>query len=250
MNEDLHVQLIASFEGFAKTRPGNPNLAHPYRDPDGVWTIGYGSTKGVTAQSPPVTRAQALARLKREVEESYGAAVDALRLPLNRNQRSALISLAYNCGTGVVAPTTTIGKRLRARDWQGAADAMLMWVKAGGRTLPGLVRRRQAERALFLTPVVGKAKQPKPKARKPASKVPKLGVDYLSRLHNHRHPDVEQLQKQLRKRGWEIVVDRNFGRRTDKTVRKFQCEHFPAAGRVDGRVGPKTWEAAFTAPVR
>lgn len=138
------AELIAEFEGFSST---------PYRDPVGVWTIGYGSTKDVGPDTPPITRAAARARMMREVDERYAAAIRALELPFNQNQFDALTSFVYNVGPGGVAPTTTVGKRLRARDWRGAADALLAWEKAGGRVLPGLTRRRQAERALFLEPV-------------------------------------------------------------------------------------------------
>lgn len=136
------AELIAEFEGFRSA---------PYRDAVGVWTIGFGSTKGVGPNTPPISRAQALARMMREIDETYGAAVNALRLPLNQNQFDALVSFVYNVGPGGVASSTTVGKRLRARDWRGAADALLAWDKAGGRRLAGLTRRRQAERELFLT---------------------------------------------------------------------------------------------------
>lgn len=135
------AQLIEAFEGF---------VPHPYRDAVGVWTIGYGSTRGVGPNTPRVTRAQAEARLMREVDATYGAAINALGLPLNQNQFDALTSFVYNVGPGGVASSTTVGKRLRARDWTAAADALLAWDKAGGRTLAGLTRRRRAERALFL----------------------------------------------------------------------------------------------------
>ena len=135
------AHLIEQFEGFSDK---------PYRDPVGVWTIGFGSTKGVGPGSPHVTRAQAEARLMREVDAEYGAAINALGLPLNQNQFDALVSFVYNVGPGGVAPSTGVGRALRARDWNAAADRLLQWDKAGGRRLLGLTRRRQAERALFL----------------------------------------------------------------------------------------------------
>jgi lysozyme len=135
------VELIARFEGFS---------AKPYRDAVGVWTIGFGSTKGVGPKTPAVTRAQAIARLKRDVDETYGQAVNALGLPLNQNQFDALTSFVYNLGPGVLDKSTGVGRALRAHKWDLAADQMLRWDKAGGLTLLGLTRRRQAERALFL----------------------------------------------------------------------------------------------------
>jgi GH24 family phage-related lysozyme (muramidase) len=135
------AHLIESFEGF---------VAHPYRDAVGVWTIGFGSTKGVGPSTPHVTVAQAEERLMREVDEEYGAAINALGLPLNQFQFDALVSFVYNVGPGGVGALTGVGRALRAQQWQAAADHLLDWDKAGGRALAGLTRRRHAERALFL----------------------------------------------------------------------------------------------------
>ncbi len=142
---DKGAALLEEFEGFR---------AHAYRDAVGVPTIGFGSTKGVRMGDGPVTRAQARARLKREVDEVYGAAVNRLGLQLNQHQFDALCSFVYNLGPGAIGPSTGIGRALRAREWRRAADELLKWDKAGGRTLLGLTRRRRAERALFLKAVV------------------------------------------------------------------------------------------------
>jgi GH24 family phage-related lysozyme (muramidase) len=140
------AHLIESFEGF---------VPHPYRDAVGVWTIGFGSTRGVGPGSPHVTVAQAEARLMREVDAEYGAAINALGLPLSQYQFDALVSFVYNVGTGGVSSSTQIGRALRAHNWQAAADHLLDWDKAGGRSLAGLTRRRHAERELFMrTPQV------------------------------------------------------------------------------------------------
>ena len=136
------ARLIAEFEGFRSC---------PYRDAVGVWTIGYGSTKGVGPGTRCITKAQALARMKREVSATYGKAVDDLPVKLNQHQFDALTSFVYNVGPGGVASSTGIGAALRRGDFKRAADELLKWNKAGGRELEGLTRRRQAERRLFLT---------------------------------------------------------------------------------------------------
>jgi lysozyme len=138
---DRGAQLIANFEGFRSC---------PYRDAVGVWTIGYGSTKGVGPGSKCISRAQALARMKREVGETYGKAVDNLPVELNQNQFDALTSFVYNVGPGGIASSTGVGRALRARQWHKAADELLRWNKAGGQELAGLTRRRREERELFL----------------------------------------------------------------------------------------------------
>jgi lysozyme len=138
---DRGAKLIANFEGFRSC---------PYRDAVGKWTIGYGSTKGVGPNSKCISREQALARMKREVDQTYGKAINDLPVKLNQNQFDALTSFVYNVGPGGVASSTGIGKALRASQWRRAADELLEWNKAGGRPLEGLTRRRRKERELFL----------------------------------------------------------------------------------------------------
>ena len=144
------VRLITEFEGFR---------SHPYRDPVGIWTIGFGSTKGVGPRTRPISRAGAEARLREEVDATYGAAVNrALResrsSDWNQNEFDALTSFAYNLGPASVTDTRswTMARAIRAGDKRRIADAFLLYDKAGGRRLAGLTRRRRAERSLFLAP--------------------------------------------------------------------------------------------------
>ena len=135
------AKLIESFEGFRSC---------PYRDAIGIWTVGYGSTKGVDSSTKCISQQAAEDRMMREVDATYGAAVNKIG-GLNQNQHDALVSFVYNVGPGGIAPSTGIGKALRAKQWNRAADELLKWDRAGGRSLPGLTRRRKAERALFLS---------------------------------------------------------------------------------------------------
>lgn len=141
------TELIAGFEGGQ----GKDGMFHPYRDAVGVWTIGYGHTTGVSARSEALTKTQALALLHEDLNRVYAPPVAHLHLPLNQHQFDALVSFVYNLGPGVLASGTSIGRALRAREWKVAADAMLLYDRAGGRVLPGLLSRRQAERKLFLS---------------------------------------------------------------------------------------------------
>lgn len=140
------LALIAGFEGFRSA---------PYRDAVGVWTIGYGETKGIGPTSRPWTRAFALARLRARVDEDYLAPVltvaRGVKLELKPNEADALASLVYNLGPGILEPARTMGAALRSKNRRTIANAFLAYDKAGGRTLPGLTRRRRAERALFLS---------------------------------------------------------------------------------------------------
>jgi lysozyme len=147
------LKLIEWFEW------GNQFNGAPYQDAVGVWTIGYGHTHDVGPSTPPITQQQAVVLLQQDVDDEYGAAVNDLRLPLNQNQFDATTSFVYNLGPGVLETSSTFGSYLRVRDWVAAANSMMGYVYADGRVLPGLVTRRQMERALFLAPV---AKPPEP----------------------------------------------------------------------------------------
>lgn len=141
------THLIASFEGFR---------SKPYKDAVGVPTIGYGHTAGVTMSSKPLTEPQALALLRKDLNRVYAPPVakvaKQIGLRLNQNQFDALVSAIYNLGPGVLSSGRTLGDALRSKDRHRIADAFLVYDKAGNppRALPGLTRRRHAERDLYL----------------------------------------------------------------------------------------------------
>jgi len=152
------IQLIKSFEGCHNS---------PYKCPAALWTIGYGRVLYPDQ-----------ARLKNEERTAYplrtehnrtfsGDEIDALleadlqrfeagvlRLcPAtadNQCHLDALVSFSYNCGLGSLQ-SSTLRQRYNRNDYAGAADEFLKWNKAGGKVLRGLERRREAERALFLS---------------------------------------------------------------------------------------------------
>jgi lysozyme len=135
------LDLIKSFESFR---------AEPYRDEDGIWTIGYGHTRQVTGDSQAVAEEQAEALLRQDILVAEVSVCGLITAALNENQYAALVSLVYNAGPAPL--TRMLGIRLNKQDYRGAADEFLRWRLAGGMVSDGLVRRRQAERALFLTP--------------------------------------------------------------------------------------------------
>jgi lysozyme len=112
-------------------------------------TIGWGHT-GLSCKLGNVIP-QALANdiLKMDVHFAEAPLFD---LGLNQNQFDALVSLIFNIGARAFHASTLLVK-LKARDYPGAADEFLKWDHAGGQVLPGLLNRRKAERALFLTPM-------------------------------------------------------------------------------------------------
>jgi GH24 family phage-related lysozyme (muramidase) len=136
------LRLIERFEGF---------VDHQYDDGTGVMTIGYGTTAADISPLPTfLSQPEAEQLLREKLAAKYEPAVNALGIPLNQNQFDALISLVYNCGPAALQ--WQIGRDLRARNYAAAADDFGHYVMAGGRVLQGLVNRRAAERALFLTP--------------------------------------------------------------------------------------------------
>lgn len=146
------LELIKRFEGFRSA---------PYRDAVGVWTIGFGNTyypdgRKVSGSDKPLTIGEA-SQLKLDIiNKDFAPAVNTLLADeikagkVNQNMFDALVSLSYNIGTGALSRSSVI-RHLKQGNKQKAADAFLLWVKAGGRTLNGLVRRREAERKLFLS---------------------------------------------------------------------------------------------------
>jgi lysozyme len=118
-----------------------------YRDIVGVWTICGGDTTNVKPGMVE-TSAGCDAREDRQLA-AHAAPVLACtpRLKGRPNQLAAAISLAYNIGTKGYCGST-VARRFNAGDWAGACDAFLMWNKAGGRVVQGLVNRRRAERDL------------------------------------------------------------------------------------------------------
>jgi lysozyme len=150
--EDKAVDLGEEFEGFR---------SEPYQDSGGVWTIGFGSTRDgdsqpVTASTPPVTIDEARAWAKRDLTWAAREVTNDVTVQLTDNQVAALEDFCYNLGTGAFRSSTLL-KMLNAGNYDGAADQLLLWDHAGGRVLAGLLRRRQAEKDLFLQPDQGNA---------------------------------------------------------------------------------------------
>ncbi|MFZ5335350.1 lysozyme [Enterobacter asburiae] len=142
---DKGIALIKQFEGCKLTA---------YQDSVGVWTIGYGWTKpvdGKPIRAGMTIKQETAERLLKTGLVSYESDVSRLvKVGLTQGQFDALVSFTYNLG-GRSLSTSTLLRRLNAGDYAGAADEFLRWNKAGGKVLNGLTRRREAERALFLS---------------------------------------------------------------------------------------------------
>ena len=138
----LAIKLIMGFEGCRLSA---------YKCPAGIWTIGWGETLGVK-EGDVWTQDQADARLRERVGQFMLAVLQKCpQLHAESPERlAACTSLAYNIGTGAFG-VSSICRKTKRQDYAGAADSFLLWNKAGGRVLRGLVLRRQAERAVYLS---------------------------------------------------------------------------------------------------
>lgn len=139
------IALIKEFEGFR---------SEAYVCQGGKWTIGYGHTAAAGEPSPKagmkITEEAAEKILRLDLATFEAAVRKALKRPATPEQFSAMVSLAFNIGGGAFGKSTMV-RRFNAGDIDGAAEALTWWNKAGGKTLRGLVRRREAERQLFLS---------------------------------------------------------------------------------------------------
>lgn len=138
------ITLIKSCEGC---------YLHSYRDPVGVWTIGYGHTGSDVHPSQTISQQKADQLLYNDLAKFEDGVDDLLDENTNTtdNQFGAMVSLAYNVGLGNFEKSSVLRYHNEGKNWL-AAEAFLLFNKAGGRILPGLVRRRELERRLYLTP--------------------------------------------------------------------------------------------------
>ncbi|WP_312623286.1 lysozyme [Pseudomonas juntendi] len=133
------LSLIKSFEGLR---------LQAYQDSVGVWTIGYGATRGVKA-GMKISKEQAERMLLNDVQRFEPEVQRLITVPLSQNQWDALMSFTYNLGPANLE-SSTLRRLLNAGNYASAAEQFPRWNKAGGQVLAGLVHRRAAERDLFL----------------------------------------------------------------------------------------------------
>lgn len=145
---DRGIKLIQEFESCR---------LKSYKCSAGRDTIGWGSTKNVKP-GMHISQAEAEARLKADIGEVEAGVNKLVKVKITQGMFDALTSFAFNCGLDIDADAiaeglgdSTLLKKLNAGDYQGAANEFLKWNRGGGQVLPGLTRRREAERKLFLS---------------------------------------------------------------------------------------------------
>jgi GH24 family phage-related lysozyme (muramidase) len=235
---DAGARLIAEFEGFR---------SELYNDPADHCTIGYGHLvhRGPIDGSESaefkkgITRKRALELLQKDAGAAAGAVNDGVKVPLSQQQFDALVSFVFNVGSGAFAESTLL-RLLNEGRYDAVPEQLDRWVKADGKTLEGLVRRRKAEGAHFAT---GKGEAGPKKTETEVTKKGgrrKAAVDddgAAEKIHRDLHlttpltegADVKALQQALNRiAGW-----------FPKTV-PFQLVE-------DGKLGDKTFQAAFKA---
>ena len=143
------IALIKGFEGCGRIRKDGRVQAYPDPGTGGdPWTIGWGSTGREIKEGTIWTQAECDARLERDLVRYANDVTKAIGdAPTSQAQFDALVSFHYN--TGAIA-RATLTRKHKAGDFVGAANQFDLWVNAGGRRMRGLVRRRTAEKKLYL----------------------------------------------------------------------------------------------------
>ncbi|GAA5542536.1 MULTISPECIES: lysozyme [Brucella/Ochrobactrum group] len=135
------LNLIKEFEGLRLEK---------YKDAVGKWTIGYGHLILPSERfDRPLTELEAEDLLQSDLRKFEGGVIQYVAVSMNQNQFDALVSFAFNLGLANLKGSTLL-RLLNHGQYTEAAEQFLRWNKAGGMALPGLTRRRAAERDLFL----------------------------------------------------------------------------------------------------
>ncbi|MBE0612780.1 MAG: lysozyme [Burkholderiales bacterium] len=142
------IDLAKRFEGFHRVTQSDPHRAHPYICPAGFWTIGFGHLCAL--DHPPITEAEAEIYLSRDLIAALNATLRYCPVLATEPERrlAAIVDFTFNLGAGRLQ-TSTLRRRINQQDWVNAIYELRRWVRGGGKILPGLVTRREAEIAQF-----------------------------------------------------------------------------------------------------
>ena len=139
------IDLAKRFEGFHRVPKFDPERrAHPYICPAGYWTIGFGHL--CDPKHPPITQDEAEAYLARDLITTLNATLRYCPVLATEpeGRLAAILDFTFNLGAGRLQ-ISTLRRRVNQRDWASSVQELRRWVNGGGRVLPGLVARRQAE---------------------------------------------------------------------------------------------------------
>lgn len=144
------IQLAKPFERFHRVPKSNPlRRAYPYICPAGYWTIGYGRL--CKPDHPPIDEEEGEVYLRQDLRTALTATLRYCPVLATEPEErlAAIVDFTFNLGAGRLQ-TSTLRRRINQRDWHGAGQELRRWVYGGGKVLPGLVTRREAEVALLL----------------------------------------------------------------------------------------------------
>lgn len=135
------INLIKSFEGCK---------LEAYKCSANVWTIGYGHTGVGVYKGSKITQAQADEYFIKDISKFEQGVEKLVKVPLTQGEFNALVSFAYNCGLGALQSSTLL-RLLNQKKYSLAAEQFLRWNKVNGKEVAGLTRRRNAEKAMFIS---------------------------------------------------------------------------------------------------
>jgi len=143
------IELAKRFEGFHRVPKHDPNRAYPYICPAGYPTIGYGHL--CDPKHPPITEAEAEAYLAQDLKVALAATLRYCPVLATEPEErlAAIVDFTFNLGAGRLQ-TSTLRRRVNQRDWEAVATELRRWIYGGGKVLPGLVMRREAEIELLV----------------------------------------------------------------------------------------------------
>lgn len=144
------IVLAKRFEGFHQIPKANPlRQAHPYICPAGYWTIGYGRL--CKPDHPPINEEEGETYLRQDLRTALTATLRycPVLAAEPEGRLAAIVDFNFNLGAGRLQ-TSTLRRRINQRDWIAAGQELRRWIYGGGKVLPGLVTRREAEVALLL----------------------------------------------------------------------------------------------------
>ena len=145
------IELAKRFEGFERrVKRGIEITAVPYICPAGFWTIGYGHL--CDPKHLPITEAEAEVYLARDLQSALTATLRYCPVLATEpeSRLAAIVDFTFNLGAGRLQ-ASTLRRRINQRDWVAAGKELRRWVYGGGKVLPGLVARRQAEIFLLVS---------------------------------------------------------------------------------------------------
>lgn len=140
-----------TYNGLALTKQFEGCRLEAYQDSGGVWTVGYGHTAPEVRKDVVMTQEQADAALFHDIQSAVDCVNEAVTATLSQNKFDALVDFCFNVGRGAFLGSSLL-HRVNLLDFVGAAAEFMKWINVDHRAVEGLVKRRMAERDLFLKP--------------------------------------------------------------------------------------------------